>query len=517
MKNIKKIIFATFLFFLMSEVHAASISISASSNYVTTGSRVTFYIKINNAAAWDLRGEGNGATSGCSLGDEGVGDSGTGENVTKTLSVSCTATNIGQIGFTVTGNVSVATSGNNIEKTNVNTSKIVVVQAPREKDTNNYLKEIKVTGYNLTPEFNKETLEYTVNVPSTVNKVTISATKESTYASLTTPGEVEVNEGANTFEIKVMSETGIERIYKVNINVADENPINIKINNANYTIMKNAKTLETPSTYEAKTIKINDFDIPAFYSETSKLTLVGVKDSKGDKHFAIYNKDKDTYTLYNENKSNQMLLYIKDITEEKEGYTKEKIVINNNSYEVLISNIDNNIILVNAMDIVTGKYNIYQYDKENGSYILYNDKELKSKNEELEKYKQVTLGFGCALGVSVFIILILLLRKPKQKQKKIIEEIKVEKIEPTTLENENKTSKKEKNSKNKKEEKTNKKNLTKDDAIEQVSEAANMIEEYEKTIKLNKKELEKKRKEMEVKEETMYDIFEDDKKKKKKH
>ena len=61
-------------------------------------------------------------------------------------------------------------------------------------------------------------------------------------------------------------------------------------------------------------------------------------------------------------------------------------------------------------------------------------------------------------------------------------------------------------------------NLSKEEALKQVSKAADIIEEYEKTMKISKKELEKKKKELEQKEieETMYDIFEDDKKKKKK-
>ena len=311
---------------LVSVSAAGSVSVSASANYVEEGNRVTFYINLKNVAAWDLTGTGYGATSSCSLGDQGVGDSGTGANVNKTLTVTCKTSSVGQISFNVSGNVSSA-NGTNIEKVNVNTSKIVVVTEPREKDTNNYLKSIGVTGYTLTPDFNQDTMEYSVEVPNTVDKVTLEAQAASVYASVTGTGEVEVNEGANTFEIKVTSETGVERIYKININVKDENPINIKINNSDYTVMKNVKNIELPSTYEATTVKINDFDIPAFYSSTSGFTLVSVKDSKGDQYFAIYDAENNTYELYNENQSDQLLLYILPITEEKNKFNKTKITI----------------------------------------------------------------------------------------------------------------------------------------------------------------------------------------------
>ncbi len=371
MKQVKKIVFFIIILFgVMSYGHAAgSVSISASSNYVTTGSSVTFYVYVNNAAAWSLSGYGIGATSGCSLGDNGVGDSGTGNNVSKTIaSVTCKATSEGTVGFIVTGNISSA-NGNDIIKANVNTSKSVTVQKPREKDTNNYLKSLGVKDYNITPEFNKDILEYSVNVPSTVDKITLEASLESGYASMSGVGEFEVNEGVNTFEINVTSETGVGRVYKVSVNVQDENPIEVEIASSKYTIMKNAKTLEKPVTYESTTVKIKEFDIPAFYSEISKFTLIGAKDSKGTTHFIIYNQDKDTYELYNENKASELVLYIEKLDDIKDGFTKKTKIINGASYDVLVSNVDEKIVLVKAMNIKTGDIHLYQYDENTNSYI----------------------------------------------------------------------------------------------------------------------------------------------------
>ena len=540
MKIIKRvgiILFFSFLFSL-TEASAASMSVSASANYIESGNRVTFYITLNNVAAWDLTGTGYGATTNCSLGDAGVDASGTGSNINKTLSVTCTASSVGQISFSVSGNVSSA-SGNNIEKTNVSGSKIVVVTAPREKDSNNYLKSIGVTGYTLTPEFNQDTLEYSVDVPATVDKVTLEASAASSYATVSGTGEVEVNEGANSFEIKVTSETGVERIYKVTVNVKDENPIEVSIDGNSYTVMKNAKNLETPSTYEATTVKINDFDIPAFYSETSKYTLVGVKDSKGDTFFAIYDKDKNSYTLYNENKSDQLLLYIRDITSEMDGFVKDKVTINEVSYDCFKSN-DGSLTLVYAMNIVTGKEDYYLYDKEENTFLLYDDSLIVSLTNEVNKYKMTILYMAAAIIFLIIVIFGMLLKRSKKKVrvKYPSDEVKVEKISPEIKKNEEVKNKKKNVKEDVKEEaqkmvdkqledstvKNNKdrknKKKSKDEAIDEVNKASEIIENYEKTIRLSQKELAKKKKEMEEKEKntevTMYDIFEDDRKKKSK-
>lgn len=542
MKIAKKIGIITIIYLALNTLNvsaAGSASISASANYVEEGSKVTFYINLKNVAAWDLTGQGYGATSGCSLGDQGVGDSGTGANINKTLSVTCKTTSVGQVSFSISGNISSA-NGNNIEKTSVSTSKIVVVIEPREKDTNNYLKSIGVKDYEITPEFNKDTMEYTVDVPATVNKVTIEAEKESSYATVEGTGEKEVDEGANTFEIKVTSETGVERIYKITVNVKDENPINITIDGEEYTIMKNLKNVETPSTYETTTVKINEFDIPAFHSETSGYTLVGVKNSEGKQLLAIYNEDENTYTLYNETKSDQLLLYIMKITEEKEGFIKSTVTINDITYDALKLNENSNYILIYAMDIVTAEKNYYVYDKDNNSYVVYNDELMNMYKTETEKYKQVILYGGVGAIAIIFILLIICMRKPKRSKKKKKElekreeqEVKIEKIdiqkqkkdeEELEREIEEKLSKKEpsKSSKNPTNNNKKKKNppKTNTEVLDKVNEATKIIEDFEETTALKKEDLkevkEQNKKTTEELEATMYDLFKEEKPKKRK-
>ena len=542
MKIAKKIGIITIIYLALNTLNvsaAGSASISASANYVEEGSKVTFYISLKNVAAWDLTGQGYGATSGCSLGDQGVGDSGTGANINKTLSVTCKTTSVGQVSFSISGNISSA-NGNNIEKTSVSTSKIVVVTEPREKDTNNYLKSIGIKDYEITPEFNKDTMEYTVDVPATVNKVTIEAEKESSYATVEGTGEKEVDEGANTFEIKVTSETGVERIYKITVNVKDENPINITIDGEEYTIMKNLKNVETPSTYETTTVKINEFDIPAFHSETSGYTLVGVKNSEGKQLLAIYNEDENTYTLYNETKSDQLLLYIMKITEEKEGFIKSTVTINDITYDALKLNENSNYILIYAMDIVTAEKNYYVYDKDNNSYVVYNDELMNMYKTETEKYKQVILYGGVGAIAIIFILLIICMRKPKRSKKKKKElekreeqEVKIEKIdiqkqkkdeEELEREIEEKLSKKEPSKSSKNPTNNNKKKKTppktNTEVLDKVNEATKIIEDFEETTALKKEDLkevkEQNKKTTEELEATMYDLFKEEKPKKRK-
>ena len=467
MKKIFYLIFVSFCFFggVMFVSAAPTYSFYTSSSVISQGSSVTATIQLKSVASWSLTIKSSGATSGCT---QSFADAtSNANNTTKYLSVTCKATGEGVINFTVTGD---ATSQDG-STTIINASKSVSVNPPREKDTNNYLKSIGVTGYTLTPEFNKDVMEYNVEVPNTVDKVTLEASPESGYANISGIGEVEVNEGANVFEIKVTSETGAERIYKVNVNVKDENPINVSIGDANYTIMKNVKNVEAPATYEATTVKIEDMDIPAFYSEVTDFTLVAVKNQTGDVSFAIYNEEKNTYTLYNENVSDQLYLYILPATEEKEGFVKTTLTINDNTYDVLKSE-NGNTYLVYAMDIYSGEKHYYLYDQKNNSYVLYDEDLFNSFTMEITRYKQVVLAFGGAIIVLLLCIMFLLFKKPKNTKKKAYKEALLKMKEEEKKRKDDDAFKKH----------------TKEDAVEKMNDATKIIEDFESNMETEDKQ-----------------------------
>ncbi len=493
MKKSKLVIFSTIVFLSSIPLaKAASVSISANANTVTSGSSVTFYVTINNAAAWQLTGSGTGSTSGCSLGDEGTGDSGTGENTTKTISVTCPTSSVGQVSFAVSGNI----TSSDMSTVNVSERKVVVVQAPREKDTNNDLASLSIEGFELTPAFDKDTLEYSVSVPTTTDKVVINASKDSSYSTISGTGEVAVNEGANVFEVKVVSETGIEKSYKITVNVEDENPIEIKINNEKYTVIKNAKNLEIPEAFETKNTTINGIEVPAFYSEITKIILVGIKDENGNIFLAM-KKDDNTYEIYHETKSDQLDLLIKDI-QEKDGYIKTKITINGVEYNCLKTDENSDYALVLATNLITGQDDTYVYDKKTNSFIIYTEEQPKIDEDELVKYKDAIFYLVIGLGFTIFLIIILIITRPKRRK---TNKKKVKKVEPKQAPSEPQ------------EEKNTEEEPVKEEPVEPVNEETDLSEF---TVLPEKEEvedtLENKDEEME---ETMFNILEDDHKRKK--
>ena len=215
MKRIKYIVFSFLVNIVtLGVVYAApSYSFNVSSSQIENGSKVTASVTVKQTAAWNVKITSAGNTSGCS--NQWVGDSGTGANATKTFSVSCRATSTGVISFTLSGDIT-SSDGTN---SNISGSKRVTVVEKRPDSTVNTLKSLSVSGYDLSPEFNEDTLEYSVSVPPTTTKVTIDATRKDNASKVEGTGEFEVNEGQNKFEIKVTAESGALRTYIVTVNV----------------------------------------------------------------------------------------------------------------------------------------------------------------------------------------------------------------------------------------------------------------------------------------------------------
>lgn len=405
MKSIKYILFCLIINFTgIGIVYAApSASIAVSNNSIVNGNSVTATVTLKETMAWDIKITSSGNTSGCTKSFVDVVDS---DRTTK-LSVTCKSNGIGSITFKMSG----AISNSKREKVNISGSKTVKVVKPREKSNNNNLKSLSVEGYSISPSFNKNTLEYTVNLESNIEKIKINATKEDGYANVSGTGEKEVQEGENKFEITVTSETGKSKVYTVNAIVKDSNPIVKKIDGKNYTIIKRVSALTKPEDFEQTSVIMNEIEIPAFYNEKTKIMLVGLKDEEGNIYLYKYEDNTDNYTKYEVLTSKQMTVIFKEPNVEVDGYTKTKIIINDQEYNVYKNTENKNYVLIYGTLLETGESNWYLYNIEENSIQTYMgdfiDNIKTTFEKEKEEYKIVLLGLA---GLSILLLLVIIIQ-----------------------------------------------------------------------------------------------------------
>lgn len=294
----------------------------------------------------------------------------------------------------------------------------IITQAELEASysKNNNLKSLGVKGFELSPEFKNNTLEYSVVVPENTKEIEITGAIEDNRSSVSGLGTHEVNAGSNKFEIVVKAQNGGEKTYTINIEVKDENPINVSLNGENYTVVKLKEYLPEVSLYNEYTVTINGFEIPAYKNDYTNVILVGLKNANGDINLYIYNDSNNTYQEYHEIGVNKITIYPLESKEEINGYTKSDININGVNVKGYIYNKDSNFVIIYGVNIENGDKGYYMYDLDMQTLIQYNDEVAIDLNEKIEMYTYIIFGFLGLTFLMLIIIIVLATKKGKKKK-----------------------------------------------------------------------------------------------------
>ena len=423
-KNIKLLTFAIISYFLiMGSINAASLSLSKSSSTVSVGSTVKITAKISGGTSYTYSNfsisydqdrfafvSSSDNCNGLNCLVEGNGS----------VTLIFKAKSNGSGSFRASGSFEDDNSGSLSGSTSVTVGASNTNTTPNEGKTlsiNNYLSSLKVENHTLTPEFNKDTLEYSLNLPSDTESINIIADKEDKKANIIGAGEVKVSEGINTLEIIVTAENGNKKTYVIKATVEEKDPIKVSLNKQTYTVVRNKDLLTKPENYEEKTITIDGKETPALYNEITKFTLVGLKDEKGNINLYIYDQNKKTYTLYKEMKFNNINLYPLSINKNIKGYKKYEIKINDLNVKVLKIKKDSKFAIVYGIDLDTGKKNYYSYDIENNTIQLYNDEYSNFLIDYMYIGIYIILGSWALLLIFIIIIIVLCVKNSKRKKK----------------------------------------------------------------------------------------------------
>lgn len=136
-----------------------------------------------------------------------------------------------------------------------------------EKDGNNYLKNLEVVGYTISPNFNKETSYYTVNVDYNKSAISLKYTLEDTNSnvsvsinsnSISDLSNIQLKDGDNKLEITVTDKNNSKRTYIISI----YKPVRtIEFDSRNYAIYMEDIPYNISYRILEDSVEINDYDI----------------------------------------------------------------------------------------------------------------------------------------------------------------------------------------------------------------------------------------------------------------
>lgn len=421
----------TFGGILQVNASSGTISVTSSASTVVVGNTFKVTVKISSSAAlgsWQYTISYDSNKVKLQSGTSNVVDYGDGTTKSKSYTYTFKALSSGSANITVKSYRAYAWDESLMTLSAGSKTVKLITQddliASYSKD--NKLKSITVDGYELTPTFNAETLEYTVSVPSNIEKITLNAEVNDKSATLTGTGEKEVSEGDNIFELLVTAENGSQRKYKINVKVEDPNPITIETTNGKTgIIVKRASTLTKPNTFNEATININGEEIPAFISDITKLTLVGIKiEGEEEINLYIYDETNNTYTPYKELTFNNIIIYPKEYSEYPQNYQKYEIELNGEKLTGYKIDKNSDFFLIYGLNIETGEENIYKIDTKENTISRYTDEESVYLNGTIKNLQFIIIVLGAESILLLIILICVLISKNKSKKlyKKIIKD-----------------------------------------------------------------------------------------------
>ena len=298
-------------------------------------------------------------------------------------------------------------NGNSNKKNNQSYDyKNEVVDINKENSSDNYLSSLSVEGYNI--EFDKEKLEYSLDVDEDTTSVNINATASSDKANVIGAGNIKLTDGINNIKITVIAENGNERVYTLLINVKDIDPIKVKIGKKEYTVVKKVEQLAAPDNFTPIEADIDSKKVPALYNDITGYILVGLKDSNGNIKLYVYNPNTKSYSIYNEITFNSIKLYYTTPKNVPNGFKKVKIDINGTKVNAYKTKKKSDFYLVYGMNVNNGDIGFYRYDFKDKTLQRYETKDLENLSILNNKYIITVVILSTAILMLMLFMLVLI-------------------------------------------------------------------------------------------------------------
>lgn len=279
------------------------------------------------------------------------------------------------------------------------------------KDDKNYssdntLKSLEIKGITLSPEFNKNTYSYKAAAEAETEKVEIDAKANDSKAKVAGTGLIEVKEGVNEIKVVVTAEDGSKKEYLIELTVQEQEPIEAKVGNKNYTVVTKEDEIEgVPESFEKTTVSLDNRNVIAFENKTLKMLLVALKDEKGNVKLFIYDKSKLKYSPFNYSSEFNLLILDNNNVKLPYGFEKTTAKFNDEDITAYKYIIDKNKVfyLVYATNLSSNKEGLYVFNSKDNTFIKYDD--INKSKDTLIEYE--TLAF---IGLSLLIILVFMLK-----------------------------------------------------------------------------------------------------------
>lgn len=144
------------------------------------------------------------------------------------------------------------------------------------KSENNYLKQLIVNGGRISPDFDRQVIDYSVKIENNINEIEISAIPEDNRATVKGIGKINISNSSEC-RIDVIAESGTTRTYFLKVVKENESSENIDTKSNNELNENNSYTDEIGIVNKNyNIIKENENAKEINNNNTKKFVLIGI-------------------------------------------------------------------------------------------------------------------------------------------------------------------------------------------------------------------------------------------------
>lgn len=284
--------------------------------------------------------------------------------------------------------VTVAISASNSTTSNVG-SNSGTTAVP--KSGNNKLATLTVDSGKLSPSFQADKTEYSMELGADTTSVTIGATPAFAKAKISGIGKVNVKPGMNHIKITVIAENGAKKVYTIRANVDSTPQVYFDYHKQKIGVVRDFEGVSIPKNFRAMEHTVDNHKISVFQQEELEI-LYGINDKK-ETDFYLFDKE------------NNALIY---------KFTP--VTVNGREIYVVDADISKEHFVLDHMEIDHSEVVCYRFLDEGGNYCLLSAVNLKGnileylyeKTEHtLQLYPEFLSKCEQPVNNSVFIICLL--------------------------------------------------------------------------------------------------------------
>ncbi len=264
----------------------------------------------------------------------------------------------------VTGKVPSNNTSNNNNNNNNNTQQ-------DKRDKNNKLNSLQVYPGTLSPAFSAGTTAYTVTVPGDTTEVAISATPQSSKATVSVSGGKDLKLGANEAKVVVVAENGSSVAYKLTIMCGEVEKI--PIDGVDHTIYEGFTDDQIPKGFSRTKVTYNNRQYEALAHANGGMKLMCLKTKEGF-DFYIYLESEQSFLDFAQIQLvDDKYVIPLPLSKEMDGFTDSKttsLTLQGKTFEAWKLNDEFSVVYVLNQD---GANALYRYDSVDGTFQRHTD------------------------------------------------------------------------------------------------------------------------------------------------